>query len=218
LWVFLRFLFAAGDGFRTLTDSTPRPEQRPSSDDPSTINQHAENLLKLSGGPASGNEYDDSPPDSPEHKPKKKRNKKRARPDSDVPDVSRVTLSREDILRISSKELEEFAARMAAEKALSPEEQREIKRQRRLIKNREYAQASRVKKKAYMGDMESRFHEFEQENYELKLQLAQANQRISELQADNTILRSKLSSSSTRFNLLILLMRAHSFMADASVL
>jgi hypothetical protein len=162
---------------------------------PDEVHQHAENLLKLSGGP-SGGEYD-SPPDSPEQKPKKKRNKKRKNPDSDVPDVSRVTLSREDILRISSKELEEFAARMAAEKPLTPEEQREIKRQRRLIKNREYAQASRVKKKAYMGDMESRFHELEQENYELKLQLAQANQRISELQADNTILRSKLSSSST---------------------
>jgi len=108
-------------------------------------------------------------------------------------DVSRVRLSREELLRVTSQELEEFAARAAAEQPLTPEEMREIKRQRRLIKNREYAQMSRGKKKIYLQELETRFNEIEAENYDMRIQIEELNNRVAMLEAENEQLRQQLA-------------------------
>lgn len=142
-------------------------------------------------------------PEKPEKNEKeksksKKKSKKRGRSEAtDSSDVSRVRLSREDLLRVSSKELEDFAARCAAEKPLSPEEVREIKRQRRLIKNREYAQASRVKKKDHLKEIEARFNDLEEENYNMKLQLQNMQSRLHIAEVENRELKQKLAMSSS---------------------
>jgi len=50
-------------------------------------------------------------------------------------------------LNISSIELEARIANVTAQRKLTPNELKEVKRQRRLVKNREYSQQSRAKKK-----------------------------------------------------------------------
>jgi hypothetical protein len=109
--------------------------------------------------------------------------KKRSRVE---PDIRSVTLTREQLLTMSSEELDEFTARLKADHPLSAHEIREIKRQRRLIKNREYAQASRVKKKVVLSDLGSKFHEIESERTQLI-------QRVQILEQENASLRAQLN-------------------------
>lgn len=90
-------------------------------------------------------------------------------------DISFVELSRNDLLTMTSKELEAQIKQLTAVRNLTTAEQREIKRQRRLIKNREYAQTSRVKKKQFV-------EELRQENKILK-------DRIKSLEEENHFLR-----------------------------
>jgi len=174
--------------------------------------EDSESLLD-SGEPASSPTDDDM---AIEEKPKKKRTKKRSKPDctcstlsflsshlnifsflfrllDDDSEVARVRLTRDDLLKVTSEELENFAATAASERPLTVEENREIKRQRRLIKNREYAQMSRGKKKVYMQELESKFNDIENENFELKSQNDQLTHRIAELEQENAQLHDRLA-------------------------
>jgi len=103
-----------------------------------------------------------------------KSNKKRRKVDVPEDDGVRTTpagLTREQLLNFSSKDLEEYVQRLQATRKLTTEEQKELKRQRRIIKNREYAQLSRKKKKGYVSELEVRVQELEKENQELKSQV-----------------------------------------------
>jgi len=108
--------------------------------------------------------------------------KKRSRVE---PDIRCVTLTRDQLLTMTSEELDEFTARLKADHPLTTHELREIKRQRRLIKNREYAQASRVKKKVVLSDLGVKFQEIENERDQLI-------QRVNLLENENAILRAQL--------------------------
>ena len=143
---------------------------------------------------------------SPEIEPseKKKRGRKRRRTDEgsvevtgDEEDVAFVALSREELLEISSRELEERTKKLMAIRPLTAAEQREIKRQRRLIKNREYAQASRAKKKGNMSEINYRLQSLEDENEELKRQVALLQAKCNDLSNENNDLKTKLSTQST---------------------
>eukprot|EP00276_Gloeochaete_wittrockiana_P015547 CAMPEP_0184336190 /NCGR_PEP_ID=MMETSP1089-20130417/4577_1 /TAXON_ID=38269 ORGANISM="Gloeochaete wittrockiana, Strain SAG46.84" /NCGR_SAMPLE_ID=MMETSP1089 /ASSEMBLY_ACC=CAM_ASM_000445 /LENGTH=539 /DNA_ID=CAMNT_0026661147 /DNA_START=82 /DNA_END=1701 /DNA_ORIENTATION=- len=93
---------------------------------------------------------------------------KKAKRSNASADVSEVTLSRERLLVMSSEDLEEFVKEIESRRPLSAAENREIKRQRRLIKNRESAQASRNRKKEQVGEMEGKVDELRRENSALK--------------------------------------------------
>lgn len=108
--------------------------------------------------------------------------KKRARVE---PDIRSVTLTRDQLLTMTSEELDDFTKRLKEDHTLTAHELREIKRQRRLIKNREYAQASRVKKKGVLTDLSHKFSELEDE----RLQLIA---RVNLLEEENASLRAKL--------------------------
>jgi len=97
-----------------------------------------------------------------EQRPKKKRKKNELRGNTSV------SLSREQLLTISSQELEQFAESVSAVRKLTPEELKELRIQRRLVKNREYAQSSRKKKKSYVGELEAQITELKKENEILK--------------------------------------------------
>ncbi|KAG2379532.1 hypothetical protein C9374_006649 [Naegleria lovaniensis] len=71
------------------------------------------------------------------------------------------------------------------EKTLTPEEEKEMKRQRRLIKNRESAQASRERKKVYIQGLEKKVDGLAQENSDLQ-------NHCSVLEQENEILRQRL--------------------------
>jgi len=143
---------------------------------------------------------------SPESEPaeKKKRGRKRRRTDEgsvectgdEEEDVAFVTLSREELLEISSRELEERTKKLMAIRPLTAAEQREIKKQRRLIKNREYAQASRAKKKGNMSEINYRMQSLEDENEELKRQVALLQAKCNDLSTENNNLKAKFNTQS----------------------
>lgn len=83
-----------------------------------------------------------------------------------------AALSREDLLKLSSKSLETYAHSLGSNRSLSEEEERQLKRQRRLIKNRESAQLSRQRKRLYIEELEKKVTALTTENNELIKQVA----------------------------------------------
>jgi len=100
--------------------------------------------------------------------------KKRKLPQDE--DISFVYLTPEKLLVISSQELESRISELSNIRTLNSPEMKEVKRQIRLVKNREYAQSSRIKKKQHVEELEDennalreRVQELEEENRKLKL-------------------------------------------------
>lgn len=91
-----------------------------------------------------------------------RRGQKRPRHENDV-DVSSVSLTREQLLKFSSEELTHYFKDMGRHRKFSSAEEKEIRRQRRLVKNRESAQNSRLKKKNLMEDLERKIEVLEDE-------------------------------------------------------
>jgi hypothetical protein len=83
-----------------------------------------------------------------------------------------VLPSRDEILEMSSKEFENRIERIEQCQVLSNREAQEIKVYKRLIKNRESAQASRQKKKQIVRELEQRVIELEEENFKLRRNVA----------------------------------------------
>jgi len=107
--------------------------------------------------------------------------KKRGR--SSENDVSRVVLSRENSLKYSSMDYEALVNSLSMEEPLTSSELREMKKQRRLIKNREYAQTSRNKKKEQFELLTVKITQLNQQNVELfnrVIQLETENYRLQE--------------------------------------
>jgi hypothetical protein len=85
---------------------------------------------------------------------------------------SSAALSREDLLKLSTKSLETYAHSLGSNRSFSEEEERQLKRQRRLIKNRESAQLSRQRKRLYIEELEKKVTALTTENNELIKQVA----------------------------------------------
>lgn len=101
-----------------------------------------------------------------------------------------LDLSRDELLNMTSDALEEYAKRLAAQRPLTAEEQKRFKRQRRLIKNRESAQLSRLRKKAYVDELERELNQVKEERdangrraNAAERQLAAAGQEINYLRS-----------------------------------
>jgi len=101
--------------------------------------------------------------------------------------TSGVILARETLLKLSSAEMEAYLHCLKATRQISPEEEKELKKQLRLIKNREYAQESRKKKKTAHQELEHELTGLRAQNCELR------NQN-SALQSEVVLLNSKLSA------------------------
>jgi hypothetical protein len=96
-----------------------------------------------------------------------------------------LVLSREELVGLTSQEFEEYVRQLMAQRQLSPEEMKELKRQRRLIKNRESAQASRQRKKNYVETLEAQVTNLATENANLK-------ERITSLSTENARLKEEV--------------------------
>jgi len=110
--------------------------------------------------------------------------KKRQRKEGEAPDshdVSAVILSRDQLLSYTSKDLDKFTNQITEHRALTSSEERELRRQRRLIKNRESAQASRQRKKVYIDELEAEIAQLKSENLALLKQMEHMNQENSSL-------------------------------------
>ncbi len=110
--------------------------------------------------------------DSSKNSPKRRKQSSQRDP---VPGGEAVTLPREQILVITTAEYDEYATHARLTRALSPAEEKELQRQRRLVKNRVYAQESRNKKKQIVVDVESKLELLQRENEQLKTELNRVN-------------------------------------------
>jgi bZIP Maf transcription factor len=113
---------------------------------------------------------------------------------------------------MTSKEIEDYVADLKSKRNLTVAEEKDLKRQRRLVKNREYASQSRSRKKQFVDDLEKQLEvaraeaaEYKkqnqvltEENKLLKRQLGSIAETIkkSQLNAGGSAAKSNLSSSS----------------------
>lgn len=97
-----------------------------------------------------------------------------------------MAISKDDLLKFSSEDLESYVKTLSATRPLTAAENKEIKRQRRLIKNRESAQQSRKRKKDKVGDLEAQVAQLESVNEERKA-------RLEEIKAEHVILKAEVS-------------------------
>jgi len=121
-------------------------------------------------------------PDSPEHHSYQQINNGRKRTATQAaapvaapaPSIGTTTkgLSREELLQLSSRGLEAYTQQQTSGKILSPDDERLLKRQKRLIKNRESAQLSRLRKKVYIEELEKKVSQLTTENDTLSKQIA----------------------------------------------
>jgi regulator of replication initiation timing len=96
-------------------------------------------------------------------------------------------LDQKILLQLSSRAFEEYVRRKTAVRDLTSEEKKDLKRQRRLIKNRESAQASRQRKKNYIEKLEAKVASLQQNNTQLRAQVAA-------LTGDNTKLNQEVAN------------------------
>lgn len=97
-------------------------------------------------------------------------------------------------LDFQTKTLEEYQQQLESGRTLTIEEERLLKKQRRLIKNRESAQLSRQRKKQYIVDLENKVKMMDSENEKLRLQVAQMNNRNVDLENQVAQLKSMMNS------------------------
>jgi hypothetical protein len=97
-----------------------------------------------------------------------------------------ITLTREELLSFTSDQFEQFVSQVTEVRELSQSEKNELKRQRRLIKNRESAQASRQRKKSHIDDLERRVKDLASENIVLK-------DKVSSLDNENVNLKNEIA-------------------------
>jgi len=111
--------------------------------------------------------------------------KKRDRTQACLPDGEDGSslLSAEKLSAMSSKKLEEYAQNLAEIRPLTTEEEKQLKRQKRLIKNRESAQLSRQRKKHYVEELEAQVKALTAENQQLQTQMRQMSTKAQELQS-----------------------------------
>lgn len=95
-------------------------------------------------------------------------------------------LSSEELIKLDGDQIELYIQTLRSFRNLSSGEEKETKRIRRLIKNREYAQSSRNKKKEYVDVIE-------QEVDELKKETQDLNEKVSCLEEENNSLRAQLA-------------------------
>lgn len=164
----------SSDGsFLPLIDSSPLDNDQ---------RQHLQTMMDASESRSSSLTPPSSPPRT---KPKRGGAVKRRRTDEGSADVFEVNadgpLFPSSVSTMTSSEFEGYLERLGSVRAFSPSERSEIKRQRRLVKNRESAQASRLRKKEFVDELHVRLAELEKENAELRTELDRYKAQTSDL-------------------------------------
>eukprot|EP01127_Copromyxa_protea_P013978 TRINITY_DN3820_c0_g2_i1.p1 TRINITY_DN3820_c0_g2~~TRINITY_DN3820_c0_g2_i1.p1 ORF type:complete len:398 (-),score=94.82 TRINITY_DN3820_c0_g2_i1:393-1586(-) len=96
----------------------------------------------------------------------------------------RLALTRDELLHFTSAQYEALISQVRSVRDLTAAEKRDIKNQRRLIKNRESAHASRQRKKDYVQELEKKLADMAQENDRIM-------KALTAVQNENVILRSE---------------------------
>jgi len=104
-----------------------------------------------------------------------------------------VELNEEELLKLDSSQIDIYIKAIRLAKSLTTAEDKELKRIRRLIKNREYAKNSRVKQKMIVEETQSKISDVQQINDKLQ-------SRINQLEVENRTLRVQLAKVSYAIN------------------
>jgi len=122
---------------------------------------------------------------------KGKNSRKRDRPT----ELETQALSRDELLKISGKGIETFAQNIVSGKHLAPDDEKLLKRQKRLIKNRESAQLSRLRKKIYIEELERKVNHLTAETEALTKQVTQLSGDKKKLHEEVLYLQSIIKQS-----------------------
>lgn len=113
--------------------------------------------------------------------------------------TSGVVLPRDTLLKLSSSEMEAYLQTLKSSRELTHAEEKQLKKQLRLIKNREYAQESRKKKKSAHQELEGELNSLRTQNSELRThnsalqsEVVLLNSKLAAVTSENTRLRSAL--------------------------
>lgn len=106
-----------------------------------------------------------------------------------------VTLSREKLLTTSSEEFSNWVEEIKKQRALTQEEIKDIRRQKRLIKNRESAQASRDRKRTEMEKLEEEIFHLKQQRDEALRQLSEMKSKVEVLETENHYMKTTIQQS-----------------------
>jgi len=109
--------------------------------------------------------------------------------DEDAEDIAFVKVSRNDLLKMSSAEFDGRVKALKQQRPLTAIEEAEVKRQKKLIKNREYAQKTRDKKRKIMTSMKGHVTDVEHENVMLKVQVQNLTTKVHVLEQENLHLK-----------------------------
>jgi len=124
-----------------------------------------------------------------DEKPKKRGRKRQKRDPNESTDVTAVQLTREELLKMTSAEYDQKMKAITDKRDLTWSEKKEVKKQRRLIKNRESAQASRQRKKEQFDTLETEMNKIKSENSILLQQVTQLKQENSKLKQYITLMK-----------------------------
>jgi hypothetical protein len=106
-----------------------------------------------------------------------------------------IFLPRNQLLTMTSTEIEDYVIKIKAQRTLTASEEKELKRQRRLIKNREYASQSRSRKKQYVDELEKTIEAVRVENASLKQQVSSLNDENKTLKRQIVAIATKIKKS-----------------------
>jgi len=106
-----------------------------------------------------------------------------------------LSLSREDLLQLTSKAFENYIRQVLSVRKLSQDEMDQLKKQRRLIKNRESAQLSRNRKKIHVDEIESKLNTLVTERDAANRQLAIVSMERDKLKQELAALRAATSTT-----------------------
>eukprot|EP01091_Cochliopodium_minus_P020904 TRINITY_DN92_c0_g1_i1.p1 TRINITY_DN92_c0_g1~~TRINITY_DN92_c0_g1_i1.p1 ORF type:complete len:454 (-),score=136.15 TRINITY_DN92_c0_g1_i1:155-1450(-) len=103
-----------------------------------------------------------------------------------------VTLSREKLLTTSTEDFNKWVDEMKSQRALTQEEVSDIRRQKRLIRNRESAQASRDRKKNEFILLEKQIKQLKEENQMAMKEITEMRYKINNLETENLYMKTTI--------------------------
>jgi len=109
----------------------------------------------------------------------------------------KVALERQVLLTMTSNAFEQYATDIALTRPLTIAEEKQLKAQRRLISNRESAQASRKRKKAYVEELETKLAEMSNKVSLLQASNASLSAQVVDLEVEANTLRTQTSNGQT---------------------
>lgn len=104
-------------------------------------------------------------------------------PESAIVKIGEIRLPRDSLQRISSSEVQELIKRSSAQPNLTASDQKELKKLKRLVKNRESAQLSRQRKRDYVDKLEGTIKEIAMSQHLLRTENTALHQYIQQLQS-----------------------------------